>query len=176
MRKISVLLGVVFTLGTVITGCKKGCIDDNALNYDSDATVNNFSCVYPNTAVIAQVKVKFIPAEDPSGLEWDADGSPDQFIKIIDVSTGTHTDLYTGSVQNGVPSYWKPSISFGAKNKTIRFELYDEDIASNDLMGQVDVNFNDFIGYSEDVEKYPAAFEMTTSSGVGFVVDVNWVE
>lgn len=79
MKKKTLLLATILTLGVVVTSCKKkGCTDENAINYSSEAKKDDGSCTY-NTV-------------NNNATEYNTVGN---VVTIIDHGEGTGTKTLT---------------------------------------------------------------------------------
>ncbi len=163
-------------IGGILSGCTKGCIDEKAINYDPDATLNK-GCVFPTTVTITSIGTSYINAEDPNGEEWDADGSPDKIIVLSDYDNGEV--LYSGEVSNTIPYIWtiNQDITFKFKDRELRVTMYDQDPTENVIMADVIFKFNDFTGtfIKEDEEKYPDVLNLSDNF-TGIDVYFEWSE
>lgn len=89
----------------IIIGCKKeGCTISSAINYDSEADVNNGSCMY-------QTKVSFWFNQNISNA-WITQG-----VTILNIY---FDDVQVGSMD---PADWKPGPDCDGNNYTITYDL-----------------------------------------------------
>lgn len=157
--------------------CVKGCIDSNALNYDSEATANS-GCIYPETFNLTSVGIKSHPSEDTQGNEWDSDGGPDKFVKVYNHESNTL--LFTSSVEEFTPVTWTvdPTISVKSENTILRFELYDQDATEDVLMDQAQLILKDLTGTTATTSNdlYPVEGVINGGRGTAFVLTMTWTE
>ena len=69
MQRIKLIYFVFMWISTSVMGQSEGCTDQNALNYNQDAIVNDGSCIYPLTTYIPnQVNDLPLSVKETSGL------------------------------------------------------------------------------------------------------------
>ena len=177
MTKAIKLLLSVFIFSTLHSSCVKGCIDENALNYDPVATANK-GCIYPEVFNLTSVGVKFHPSEDSQGNEWDPNDGPDKFIKIF--NDETNTLLYTTTVEEFTPVIWTilPTLSFKAAEVTLRFELYDKDDNEDVFMDQAMLKLKDLTGTTANTSNnlYPGSGSLSGKNSTSFTLTMTWTE
>jgi len=170
----ALLLSIVF----VQLSCVRGCIDDNALNYEPEATFNQ-GCLYPETINIVSVGIMSHPAEDNTGSEWDSDGTgADKFIKIF--NNETNDVLYTTEVEVFTPVSWtlSPEIFLPYNNLVLRFELFDKDENEDVMMDKAILDVESLTGTTAETSNdlYPESHLFNGENGTGFTVSMNWTE
>ena len=157
--------------------CVKGCIDDNAINYDPEATVNK-GCIYPEIFNLTSVGVKFHPSTDIQGDEWDLNSGPDKFIKIF--NDETNSLLYTTTVEEYTPVTWTvdPYLSLEAESVILRFELYDQDETEDVLMDVGTLDLKSLTGSTAETTNnlYPGSGTISGTNGTSFTVAMTWTE
>lgn len=156
--------------------CNKGCIDENALNFNREATVNE-GCIYPETFNLTSVGITNHPATDPDGNNWDLTDGPDKFVRVIDNETDQL--LLTTSIETFVPVTWKVEevLALDAKSTILRFELHDQDDNESVLMGKAILEIEGLTGAkSETYNAYPESLSFSGNNGVGFTISMDWTE
>ncbi len=126
----------------------------------------------PTATSYAHFKINTItltsfPAKDGTGSDWDFGlGSlylyPDLYTTIDSVST----NIYNGSVYNisevnptnGLPVSWNSTVDINSLSASYYINLYDSDIDSPDLIGQIP-----FVLYDHK-NGYPTAFSITNGT------------
>ncbi|MFK8045495.1 MAG: hypothetical protein AB8B72_08365 [Crocinitomicaceae bacterium] len=177
VRRLAILCSFAVVL-LFHTGCVKGCIDDNALNYDPEATANK-GCIYPETINVVSIGINSYPTEDNTGVEWDSDGTgPDKFIKIY--NNNSEELLYTTETEVFTPVSWTldPEITLNASNLVLRFELFDKDENEDVLMDMVTLDIDNLTGTTAETSNdlYPDSGTVLGSNGTVFKLSMNWTE
>ncbi|MFK8038028.1 MAG: hypothetical protein AB8B74_07050 [Crocinitomicaceae bacterium] len=178
MLKLLILFLPIFIVGITCQSCVKGCIDDNAINYDPSATANR-GCVYPETANIIAVRLSSHSTNDLSGNAWDNDGTaPDKFFKII--NNATNEAIYVTNVEEFLPTSWtiEPSVSVLAEDVDLRFELYDQDDTQDVLMDKVVLVLNDRTGSSATTNNdfYPEEITLYGENNATIILTLEWTD
>ena len=106
MRKILVVL-VTSLWAFQIINAQSGCTDSQASNYNSSATNNDGSCIYPTTTLTSNLKVNIPSVSENSGIEW------------------INGNLYTFGDSGNPPSIFKLDTVTGNIKQTIRLTNYD---------------------------------------------------
>ena len=94
MKKNIVIVAIAFFFAQELNA-QSGCTDAQATNYNSSATINDGSCVYPATTLSTTLKVNTPAVPENSGVEWingsiytfGDSGNPASIFKI-DTTTG----------------------------------------------------------------------------------------
>jgi len=178
MMKVLKILFFVLLLFVIQVSCRKGCIDDNALNYVPEANTNN-GCIYPGTFNLTSIGVNDHPSEDKEGNDWDTNGEPDKFIKIFNHET--NEVLHITEVEEFSPVNWTvtPELSVDSENMTLRFELYDQDENFDVLMDRLILRLKDLTGRmapSASNDFYPESGIIEGENGSGFSMAITWTE
>jgi hypothetical protein len=106
VRKILVVL-VTSLWAFQIINAQSGCTDSQASNYNSSATNNDGSCIYPTTTLTSNLKVNIPSVSENSGIEW------------------INGNLYTFGDSGNPPSIFKLDTVTGNIKQTIRLTNYD---------------------------------------------------
>lgn len=95
--------------------------------------------------VITQVSIEDVPDRMPDGDTWDNDptglsSDPDLFFDLLDsggslVATTEDEDFANIDPDTELPVSWDTDIVFNRFDRTLFFEIYDNDPSSTDLMG-----------------------------------------
>jgi PKD repeat protein len=154
--------GGVYTVKLTSTG--------NGVNSVATKTVN-IGAAYTK-CIINSVTLTQIPWTKSDGSAWDIGSTPDVYIQIQDNQANVLVDGVSGVVNNVTPATinllaW--SITNGLTcNLTDRFfvQVYDQDFATPDDMGQVPVKFGDY-------PQHPSTITVS-QSGITAVLNVSW--
>ncbi|MEM1042962.1 MAG: hypothetical protein AAGI91_10060 [Bacteroidota bacterium] len=125
-------------------------------------------------ADVESVTLLSLPPSKPGGGAWDLSGAADPFV-VIRAESGAV--LYTGSVvENAVPSrYPLPWAVSGVRVGTddvVWFEVYDDDVAEDDVVARYRVRLADVGGLVK-----PATFPLLGPGGQPMAeVRVRWIE
>lgn len=126
-------LSVVLFLSVVAlstTGCtkKEGCTDMQADNYDSEAK-DNVGCQY---RYVTTIDISNVSVTNPSGDQWDIDGSGPDLKLNFGKNTSSGYDYSTNSVSNVFATSLTPNSNIQFTNETWKYQLVDEDLLSSD--------------------------------------------
>ena len=171
---------------------KKGCMDENALNYDSNAKKDDANCTYPTSLIIKSVSVLGYPSRDLLGDVWDdansIDSLPDVFLSIQEIDeNGSSLDtlLETDPINNFSGTHtWNTSLSISEQdiNKSYNIILYDQDsLFGETIAWPVDNTIFDPYNYTQNgyySEKFPTSVTgLTFDWGFGntvFTLELEW--
>ncbi len=172
------LLIILLSLAFFQLSCRKGCIDENALNYQPEAN-SNTGCIYPETFNLTSVGINYYPPKDFEGNDWDISSEPDKLVKILNHET--NQILHTTDVEEFSPVNWtiNPELSVNVEEVILRFELYDEDENAEVLMDQLILNLKGLTGKAEDPffnDFYPESAILEGENGAGFSITATWTQ
>ena len=176
LKSASVVFFVLMFLS--LSGCRKGCIDANALNYQPEANANN-GCIYPETFNLTSIGVNYHPSQDSEGEAWDSLDNPDKFIRILNHETDKV--LFVTETEEFLPVNWSvdPILSVDSETVILRFELYDKDDDIDVLMDRLVLNLKELTGRSASSvanDYYPESDIIEGENGSGFSMAIIWTE
>ena len=187
---------LVLTLTALIFACKKeddkpntnttnntiveGCMDPNAINYNSYATVDDESCEYTPTALkLSSITINSIPMTN-NGSNWDIGilglENPDVFY-VLKQGVG---DIVSSSSQDNVaafPIFFTENLPYTITNLSQEYtiDLYDNDqiagVGENELIGSCSFTPNELIttlNISDELN--------ITNNGVDMKLDIEWIQ
>lgn len=175
----------------IITGCKKdGCTDKASLNYSVEATEDDGSCQYPKFMRIKSIELRVNETTDKNGVEWDASGFPDCFVKIE--AKNLNFSTYQSEIVEDVKTDQKviytiePNILVSledTENLDITFSVYDNDgvnanVKMTELFSSFLLKIVDF-GYGYDhfykrILMEEQSIYKEPNSNIGMAVIVDW--
>ncbi len=142
----------------------KGCMDNDAYNFNSSATEDNGNCVYIKTTMY---EVSYYAKFKEDGSTWDAviNTNADLILKIKE--QGASTWLFESTVMNNqndtIPAQWNAPTVERLKNKTYEWELLDnETIGSPETIATGSFNPINDANNNEIVSKYTDANGLET--------------
>ena len=168
---------MLFVVSVATVSCsKKGCINENATNYNAEAKKDDGSCVYPTEVEIKRVTADVFPLQDSNGNSWDNPGDADCYIKI---KNGNGDGLYQSSSyvnpQSSISWYIDPAlvITDFSNSQEIVISMYDEDGLTDDFMGEVTINISEYTLSGTNSSKYPDTISFSDSNFT-YTLDVIW--
>jgi hypothetical protein len=186
----------------IISSCKKeGCVDNNAINYDSNAKKDDESCRYYTSVEIKSITIESFPLFNSEYIfsngnfidtlvSWDyeeqgLDTLPDIYLEFTEDSPEFFGDpvdtLFISDTINNHSGQYKFNTSF-----TINEDKFTSDFSA--ILYDVDEFFNSSIGYifirpfdytkdgSSIFEKYPNSLSQTSGSDFLYTVELEWKE
>jgi hypothetical protein len=199
MKKINILnISLIALLAISIFSCKKkGCMDVNAINYNSEAKKDDASCTYYTSAIIKTVTVTY-PAMDGS-YSWDSDVTidslPDLHLEasIYDWDNLSNDTLHKSDtvINASSPYTFTTNLTISAENlsESIDFELSDFDPSSfggagySNWMGSNYISLDEYTSNSSSLfssysgDPYPTSITETSSFGdIQFTYEIEWKE
>jgi len=110
-----------------------GCLDANAVNYNSKADYDDETCKY---AYVDSYEITYHPEKDESGSDWDFLTYTDADLILRVKEQGATNWMFEGSSiedqPHNSPADWTAPSSVKLLNKTYVWELYDEDNGTSD--------------------------------------------
>lgn len=173
---------------------KKGCIDADAINYDSDVKENDGSCTYPASAIIKSITINSYPAMD-YGSVWDEGQSdsalPDLQLILIEQNSN-YNPLDTAFISKTLPNSLAPvtfntavAVSADKLSSIWEFTLYDVDDVSdgsyygwNPSIDYFDLDLENYIAGGYEANKYPTSITGTTigNNFISYTIEIEWLE
>ncbi len=143
-----------------------GCLDANAVNYDSKADYDDETCKY---AYVNKYEITYHPEKDESGSDWDFLTYTDADLILRVKEQGATNWMFEGpsieDVAHNTPAVWTAPSSIKLLNKTYVWELYDEDNGTAD----------DFVssGSFNPIASYNSSSESTSDIGTNAANDAS---
>jgi hypothetical protein len=178
LKKIIYTLTILSTLLLSTVGCKKnqGCTDQNATNFSTSAKKDNGTCTYPTKVEINSIACSTFPTQKTNGDEWDTLGKADPFITLLD-KDGNSTYISTPYINPESTVTWdlSPNIIIENIDSPTEFSIlmYDEDGTTDQFMGDISIDLNDYTQEGENVTKYPNTINLT-STNFEYSLNVIW--
>ncbi len=186
----------------IISSCKKdGCIDNNAINYDSSANKDDESCRYYSSVEIKSITIEGFPQFNTEYIfsngnyidtivSWDyeeqgLDTLPDIFLEFNEDSPELFGDpldtLYkSDTILNHSGQYkFNTLITINEDKFTSEFSatLYDIDEFFNSAIGYIFIRPFDYTKDGSSIfEKYPNSLSESSGSDFSYTIELEWKE
>lgn len=155
-----------FGLGVNVEDCEPyvpGCMDEEAINYNPDATEDNGSCIYPLNCDEGEIPgqlyvctfsqgyaVGLTIADEEGNILFDQQGFDDVAIIYLDICVDS-TACYTATMTNliGDESWYGGYFYLNAGNVQLVYESLDGNLSTEVVQFSVDGNCGDVLGCTD---------------------------